>query len=85
MAAGPCLQRECSRKGKVKEGGVFKVRPGRLNCRSVYFAVYSSWNNGQGEKVRLIFYGSENLVLCCCCFLGEEGAIGDNEYNLVVR
>ena len=79
MAAGPCLQRECSRKGKVKEGGVFKVRPGRLNCRSVYFAVYSSWNNGQGEKVR------ENLVLCCCWFLGEEGTIGDNEYNLVVR
>ena len=42
-----------------------KVGPGNLNCRAVYFAVCSSWDNGQGEKVRqsYLWFGQFSCLL----------------------
>ena len=49
--AGPVLQAECSKIGKIKVGDVAVTQGGNLLCDEVYHVVCVQWNNGQGEQV----------------------------------
>ncbi len=51
-AAGPSLQQQCSRKGPIAEGNIAVIEnKGNLDCKAVFFAVCSPWNDGKGVEV----------------------------------
>ena len=59
QAAGPSLQRECAKIGRVAVGDVaVNSQPGNLNCKAVIFAVCSEWDSGKGTKVNNSFYST---------------------------
>ena len=49
--AGPTLQTECTKIGKLQVGQVAATSGGNLLCDEVYHVVCVQWNNGQGEQV----------------------------------
>lgn len=50
-AAGPNLQRYCSKISPVEVGDIGVTRPGQLKCQHVFHAVCGGWESGKGEKV----------------------------------
>ena len=63
--AGPSLQAECSKKGKLQVGEVAVTSGGNLLCHEVYHVVCVQWNAGQGEKV----YGNPISLLDISFFI----------------
>ena len=49
--AGPVLQAECDKIGKLKLLQVAATQGGNLPCDEVYHVVCVKWNNGEGEQV----------------------------------
>ncbi|XP_028392654.1 protein mono-ADP-ribosyltransferase PARP14-like [Dendronephthya gigantea] len=49
--AGPILQTECSKIGKLQPGEVAVTKGGNLLCDDVYHVVCVQWSEGQGEQV----------------------------------
>ena len=49
--AGPVLQQECNKVGKLNVGEVAFTKGGNLLCQNVCHVICTQWNNGQGEKV----------------------------------
>ncbi|XP_028392657.1 protein mono-ADP-ribosyltransferase PARP14-like [Dendronephthya gigantea] len=49
--AGPTLQAECRKIGKLKLGEVAVTKAGNLLCDEVYHSVCVQWGEGQGEEV----------------------------------
>jgi len=59
QAAGPSLQQECAKSGRVAVGDVaVNSQPGNLKCKAVIFAVCSEWDSGKGKKVNNSFYST---------------------------
>ena len=52
--AGPVLQQECNKVGKLNVGQVAFTKGGNLLCQNVCHVICTQWNNGQGEKVYVI-------------------------------
>ena len=51
-AAGPTLQQECKKIGKVETGDIVVTRGGNLGCKHVFHASSAGWENGKGEQVQ---------------------------------
>ena len=53
--AGNQLVDECKKIGSLQTGEMTSTGPAKLNCKRVYHVRSSSWDNGNGAPVILIF------------------------------
>ena len=59
QAAGPNLQKECTKIGPTAVGDIaVNNQPGNLNCKAVIFAICCEWESGKGKKVKTKAYNN---------------------------
>ena len=54
--AGPVLQAECNKVGRLKAGEVAMTAGGNLSCQEVFHSHCTQYGNGQGEQVNIAIF-----------------------------